>query len=152
MSISTSTKAYWPNPMTIIVDIAAVVIRNDEGKFLLVQEGQPKVRGLWNLPAGHVDAGETPQEAAIREALEETGYAISLKSTSALLDLYKPGDTHHIFIYSGTIRSGQLHVDGEEILDAQWYSTDEISALMDAGALRKPWVYDATCAYTYSIS
>ncbi len=39
-----------------------------------VQEGQGLAKGLWNLPAGHVDPGETLIEAACKEALEETGY------------------------------------------------------------------------------
>lgn len=129
--------------MSNIIDIAAVVLRNDEDKFLLVQEGQPKARGLWNLPAGHVDPDETPQRAAIREALEETGYKVVLDSNSPLLDLHAPEGTHRFFIYSGKIHSGQLHVDGEEILDAKWCTLDEISRLKDAGVLRKPWVYDA---------
>lgn len=129
--------------MSTIINIAAVVLKNDEGKFLLVQEGQPKVRGLWNLPAGHVDPGETPQEAAVREAFEETGYHIRLTSENPIIDLFKPENERHFFIYAGIITGGALHVDGDEILDATWYSTEEVVSLKSTGVLRAPFVYDA---------
>ena len=129
--------------MGTIVDIAAVVLRNDEDKFLLVQEGQPKVRGLWNLPAGHVDSGETPQQAAIREAFEETGFNIRLSSEAPIMDLFKPEDKRHFFIYGGVITGGNLSIDGVEIMDANWYDVDEIAELHLVGKLRKSFVYDA---------
>lgn len=58
--------------------VAGCVVRRDDGKFLMVQEKQPKVYGLWNIPAGHVDKEETIEAAAIREAQEETGYKLKL--------------------------------------------------------------------------
>jgi 8-oxo-dGTP pyrophosphatase MutT (NUDIX family) len=53
--------------------IAGCVIRDTYGRFLLVQERLEKVYGKWNMPAGHVEAGETIKAAAIRETKEETG-------------------------------------------------------------------------------
>jgi ADP-ribose pyrophosphatase YjhB (NUDIX family) len=57
--------------------VAGVVIKKD-GRYLFVQEKQPSAYGLWNFPAGRVDVGETIEEAAIREAKEESGYDIEL--------------------------------------------------------------------------
>jgi len=57
--------------------VAGVVIRKDD-KYLLVQEKQPKAYGLWNFPAGMVDVGESLEQAAIREAKEESGYDVEL--------------------------------------------------------------------------
>lgn len=48
--------------------VAACVIKDSDNRYLLVQEAQPKVYRLWNLPAGHVDRGETIEDAAVREA------------------------------------------------------------------------------------
>jgi len=62
--------------------VAACVIRDKSGKYLLVQEAQPKVYGLWNLAAGHVDKGESIEKAAVREAKEETG--LDVRSTNSL--------------------------------------------------------------------
>lgn len=57
--------------------IVGTVIEKD-GKYLLVQEAQEKCRGKWNLPAGHLDPGETMVDGAKREAKEETGCDVEL--------------------------------------------------------------------------
>ncbi len=57
-------------------DIAGVVVRDERGRYLMVQEKRKDVCGKWNLPAGWVDPGEAPEAAAIRWAREETGYEV----------------------------------------------------------------------------
>lgn len=52
--------------------VVGVVVEKD-GKYLLVQEAKASCRGKWNLPAGHLDPGETIIDGAKREAKEETG-------------------------------------------------------------------------------
>ncbi len=129
--------------MPKVRDISGVVLRNDEGRFLLVQEGKPSAYGLWNLPAGHVDPGETLVDAAIREAREETGYEVRIVSETPLVDLYDAKIERHFHVFRAEIVGGKLMVDGEEILSAQWLSFREIQALNDAGKLRAPFVYNA---------
>jgi len=126
-----------------IIKISGVVIQDNEGKFLLVQEGKPKAYGLWNLPAGYVDSGETATQAAVREVHEETGYTVILESETPILEIYKPESERHFIVYKGTITGGTLKVDGVEILDAQWYTFPQIQELADASKLRAPFVYDA---------
>jgi len=53
------------------VTVAAVIEK--DGRFLLVEEHTPEGLRL-NNPAGHLDPGESPQQGAVREALEETTY------------------------------------------------------------------------------
>ena len=53
--------------------VAGVALQRDD-KFLLVQEKKPHVLGLWNLPAGKVDMGDTIPQTAIKEAKEESGF------------------------------------------------------------------------------
>jgi 8-oxo-dGTP diphosphatase len=94
---------YFADPK---VAVAVVVERDD--KILLVKRGNDPFRGLWTLPAGFVDAGEDPSEAAVRECLEETGLHIRIVK---LLDVI-PGQEHprgaHILIaYRGEIVSGE---------------------------------------------
>jgi 8-oxo-dGTP pyrophosphatase MutT (NUDIX family) len=52
------------------VTVAAVI--EQDGRYLLIEEHTPEGLRL-NTPAGHLDPGESPQEGAVREALEETG-------------------------------------------------------------------------------
>lgn len=62
--------------------VAAVI--EHEGKFLLVEEHTPEGLRL-NNPAGHLDPGESPEQACARETLEETAYAFTPK---ALVGVY----------------------------------------------------------------
>jgi len=64
------------------LDIRAVVL-DGEGAVLLVRE---KEDGLWTLPGGWVDVGESPSEAAEREVKEESGYEVRAVRLLALWD------------------------------------------------------------------
>jgi len=56
-------------------DYVSVLALTEEGQVLLVRQYRPAVEArTLELPSGHVDKGETPEEAARRELLEETGY------------------------------------------------------------------------------
>ncbi|MBS2018541.1 MAG: NUDIX domain-containing protein, partial [Deltaproteobacteria bacterium] len=58
---------------------SAVVLRRD-GRVLLVQRGRPPNEGVWTLPGGRVEPGETVAAAAAREVLEETGIEVEVVS------------------------------------------------------------------------
>ncbi len=121
--------------------VAGCVIRNEEGKFLLVQEKQPKVYGLWNLPAGHVDKGEYIEHAAVREAKEETGYDVELGDKIDIYHETVESPVRHAF--KAKIIGSELIVQPDEILDVKWFSFDEITAMKQDGKLRVDWIYDA---------
>jgi ADP-ribose pyrophosphatase YjhB (NUDIX family) len=53
--------------------VAAAVLIEDGSRVLLVRRVNEPFRGMWTLPAGFVNGGENPAEAAARECLEETG-------------------------------------------------------------------------------
>ncbi len=50
----------------------------DGTSIILIQRGSEPYRGLWALPGGFVEVGETVEEAAVREAREETGLSVEL--------------------------------------------------------------------------
>ena len=50
----------------------------DGRKVLLVQVKNLKGKKIWTFPKGHIEAGETPRQAALREVLEETGYKAAI--------------------------------------------------------------------------
>lgn len=126
-----------------IVEIAGVILRNGGGKYLLVQEKLPKAYGLWGLPAGHVDDGETPQLAAIREAGEEVGLIVELASDEPLYEYLDSAAGRKYYAFSGRIVGGQLTISSEEILDAKWRSYEDITRLNESGKIRSPWIMEA---------
>lgn len=121
--------------------VGACVIRDESGKYLIVQEANPKVYGLWNLAAGHVDKDETIEAAAIREAKEEVGLDVEL--------LYKVGLWHdnveepirHVFMTK--VIGGEVTSQLGELLDARYFTYDEIVGLRDQGKLRGEWIFEA---------
>jgi 8-oxo-dGTP diphosphatase len=123
----------------LVAVVAGCVIEKDD-KYLLVQEKQPKAYGLWNLPAGHVDEGETFEEAAIREAHEETGFSVELGQK--LETVHPSTDRPVLHAYKASIISGELKIDPNELLDVRWFTFQEIEALQADNKLRNDWVID----------
>jgi 8-oxo-dGTP pyrophosphatase MutT (NUDIX family) len=121
--------------------IAGVVVKKD-GKYLLVQEGGPlsrACRGLWNFPAGKVDPGETFEEAATREAKEESGFDVKIIRKIGIFQTTPTEAVKHAFL--AEIVGGEIAYPKEEILDARWFTLDEIYGTKDK--LREGWVLNA---------
>jgi ADP-ribose pyrophosphatase YjhB (NUDIX family) len=130
--------------MPDITLVAGVALRNGKGEYLLVQEAKSAVRGLWNWPAGKLDPGETLQEAAVREAREETGLEIRLTGQEYF---YKgegaKGMNHVTHLFRGEVTGGTLRHHSGELLDARWFPPEEIRRLAEAGKTRGGWVAEA---------
>jgi len=103
--------------------VAGVIIQRD-GKYLLVQEGKGTAYKLWNFPAGKVDVGESIEEAALREAFEETGYKVELIKKISVHQKSVNEPVKHMF--EAKIIGGELKTRKGEILDAKWFSSEEI--------------------------
>ena len=128
------------------VTVAAVVER--DGRYLLVEEHTPEGLRL-NQPAGHLDPGETPQQAVVRECLEETA---CLFVPQALLGVYlarferpalggQPAQdiTYLRFAYCGTVGEPEPgRALDAPIVRTLWLSPDELRS--QAHRLRSPLV------------
>lgn len=64
-----------PETPKIMVD---VVVASEEGEILLIRRGSDPFEGYWALPGGFVEVGETLENAAVREAGEETGLEVEI--------------------------------------------------------------------------
>src|SRR3989338_887640 len=119
--------------------VASVVMKQD-GKYLLVQERQPKAYGLWNFPGGKVDVGESFEQAAIREAKEESGYDVEIIKKIGIFQANPTNAVKHAFEVK--IIGGELNFQLDELLDAKWFTFDEIKQMRDK--LREgEWILDA---------
>lgn len=133
-----TTNMEKPTSTTFIV--AGVVLEKD-GNYLLVQEKQERAYGLWNLPAGKVDEGDTIEETAIKEAREETGLEVELGQK---IDIYHETVKEPVkHAFRATIMGGELRFPENELLDARWFTINEITSMSEEGKLRGAWVLEA---------
>src|SRR5688572_23207902 len=89
--------------------VAAAVLIEKDSRVLLVRRVNEPFRGLWALPAGFINGGEDPAQAAERECLEETGLVVRIKKD---LDVVA-GREHErgadfIIVYSAEVISGEM--------------------------------------------
>lgn len=101
--------------------IVGGVVKKD-GKYLLVQEAKKECKGKWSIPAGHLEPNETIVEGAKREILEECGLEAEI---TGILHVRKNSEWVNI-AFSTNIISGEIRFDKKEILDAKWFSLDDI--------------------------
>lgn len=118
--------------------VAGVIIQQDN-KYLLVQEGKGIAYKLWNFPAGKVDLGESIEEAAIREAFEEVGYKVELIKKISVHQKSVDEPVKHIF--EARVIGGELKTKKGEILDAKWFSSEEIKN-MENELRNGEWIID----------
>jgi 8-oxo-dGTP diphosphatase len=107
----------------------------DRGRLLLVQRGHDPGRGLWSIPGGRVEPGETDEQAVVREALEETG--LSVTCGPLLGSVRRPGPAGVIYDirdYRASAAAGELAA-GDDAADVRWVSFDEAEALDRGGQL-----------------
>ena len=117
--------------------IVGVILEKD-GKILLIQEGGNFIdTGKWNQPAGWIDVGENPLEAAVREIKEETGLDVTLTALLGVYSLVKQNQAtsaqeipHALkFIFKAQITGGELMQPNEEIADLRWFTPEEIATM-----------------------
>ena len=99
------------------------IIRSDDGRIVLVRRAIEPGYGKWVYPGGYVDRGELVQDAAVREAREESGLEVRL---GRLINVYSyPGRAPVVIVYEAAIVGGRLCAD-DECLDARLFEPDEI--------------------------
>ena len=108
-----------------------------DGKVLLIQRAKPPL-GLWSLPGGHVEFGETALAAAERELMEESGVTADLTAFIGLYEiiLEKPPFHYAIACYGGVWRSGEAHASSDA-LEARWVDPLERDSLDFAPNVRE---------------
>ena len=104
------------------------VITDGTGRILLVRRGRPPGEGLWSIPGGRVEPGETDAAAVAREVREETGLAVTVGALLGSVVRDGPGVTYDIFDYAAEAAGGTLRA-GDDAADARWVAVAELAAL-----------------------
>lgn len=97
----------------------------DEGKMLLVQRGREPGKGLWAVPGGKVEWGESMRDAARREVLEETGLEVDVGDVVWVGEVVTDKDHLVLIDFAGSVVGGELAA-ADDADDAQWVPFDEI--------------------------
>jgi 8-oxo-dGTP diphosphatase len=69
------------------------VIRDPGGRLLLILRGHEPAKGLWSIPGGRIEPGESDEQAVVREVREETGLAVTCERLLGAAELPGPGGT-----------------------------------------------------------
>jgi len=115
----------------------AIVAINEEDELILIKQYRKAIdKEIYELPAGMVDFGEEPEQAALRELKEETGY--DARSIDYLFENYSsPGFTNErLFVfYAKDLSEGKQDLDEFEHLKVEKIKFDEVLKLIELGEI-----------------
>lgn len=114
------------------VAVSAAIVRDD--RVLIVQRAQPPMRGVFTLPGGVVEAGETLHQALIREIREETNLTIAPLALAGHREMIRRDaggrvERHFIILAFAARWQGGEPTLNEELADARWIRPAEIAGL-----------------------
>ncbi len=111
------------------------IVRDDAGRLLLIRRGQEPDKGRWSLPGGRVEAGETDEQATVREVLAETGLEVEVVGGpvgAVLLPGMRDGAVADVvdFVCRPAPGSDATHPRaGDDAADAGWFTVEEVRRL-----------------------
>jgi 8-oxo-dGTP diphosphatase len=125
-----SVKREYPD--TPLVGVGAIIIEGD--RVALVRRGHPPLAGEWSIPGGVLEVGETLRQAAVREALEETGLKVEVGELLGVYDrvLRDPDQRtryHYVLIDFWCRRIAGEFRAADDAAEARWFTRAEVGGL-----------------------
>jgi len=111
---------HYQNPLNVV---GTLPVWEADGRVLLCRRAIEPRHGLWTLPAGFMELGETTAEGALRETQEEAGADVEMGPLYRLLNVVRVGQVH--LFYLARLRSPDFN-PGPESLEARLFAEDEI--------------------------
>jgi len=112
-----------------VIPCVGAVVTDGQGRLLMIKRGHEPGAGLWSIPGGRIEPGETDAEALVREMFEETGLAVEVGPLIG--SVRRPGlDGAVIDIrdYAATVTGGTLR-PGDDAADARWIEAADLNSL-----------------------
>lgn len=125
--------SFAPKPASRMLASSAILER--DGRYLLIRRRNPPAADLFAFPGGRAEPGETPEDTALREFLEETGIAARDPELFATYDLKTQDEdgriTSHFLlsVFRVFADASSEAIAGDDASDHGWYTLEEIRAL-----------------------
>ncbi len=100
-----------------LVGVGVVLV--EDGRILLVERGHEPSKGLWAVPGGKVDLGETLRDAAVREVAEETGLEVEIGEVIWVGEHISEHGHIVLIDFLGSVVGGELAA-GDDAERAEW--------------------------------
>jgi 8-oxo-dGTP diphosphatase len=112
-----------------VIPCVGAVVTDEQGRLLMIQRGHDPGAGLWSIPGGRIEPGETDAQALVREMLEETNLQVKVGSLIGSVQRQGPGGAViDIRDYAATVTGGTLRA-GDDAADARWVAAAELARL-----------------------
>ncbi len=111
------------------VRCVGAIVHDADGRLLVIRRGRPPGAGMWSLPGGRVEPGESDEAAVVRELAEETGLVVVPGRLVGAVD--RPGlngATYDIRDYAAVVTGGTLRA-GDDAAEARWVDAAELRRL-----------------------
>jgi len=112
-----------------VIPCVGAVATDEQGRLLMIKRERDPGAGLWSIPGGRIEPGETDAEALVREMLEETSLTVEVgRLLGRVQRPFLDGAVIDIRDYAVTVTGGTLR-PGDDAADARWVAAADLNSL-----------------------